>query len=76
MFCKTLGHFSSRCPTYVTVKDRAAAVKDIHGSEPCYGCLIRHKPSSTWDVGGSAPPPTGIFADSDFFLGYGTLNLF
>ena len=47
MFCKTLGHFSSRCPTYVTVKDRAAAVKDIHGSEPCYECLIRHKPGVT-----------------------------
>ena len=46
MFCEAQNHISSRCPKFITVKAREAAVKTLKGIEPCNKCLIIHAQKS------------------------------
>ena len=43
MFCGDTAHISSRCTKFVTVAERADAIKAKKGSDPCAKCLINHK---------------------------------
>ena len=47
MFCNEQSHFSSRCPKFITVMDRVAAIKDVKGYDPCTKCLFKHAPDKT-----------------------------
>ena len=46
LFCGEQGHNSSRCPKHITLKDRAIAIKKLHGFDPCNKCLYQHKKES------------------------------